>query len=51
MGRIEVFMIGFYDSGIGGVRVLKQKDLPFVYFADTPSKFIAEKLVEYIQKR
>jgi glutamate racemase len=49
-------MIGFYDSGIGGLTILQQvlkldPDFPFIYIADTEIMPLGDKTMDFIQNR
>lgn len=49
-------MIGFYDSGVGGLTILEQvlnlePDFPFIYLADTEILPLGDKPVDFIQSR
>ena len=49
-------MVGFYDSGIGGLTILKevlklQPNFSYIYFADTQALPLGDKSVEFIRNR
>jgi glutamate racemase len=49
-------MVGFYDSGVGGLTILSevlklQPNFPYIYYADTEAMPLGDKSVEFIRNR